>query len=149
MTTEGASLPQADDKSIPRYQPYGWEQWPENPWLSYQFRRTLGYAQLGGASVSECLQVASRINPADKESWHAEWMRVADSNSARAEEAEKAGHLMTARAAWLRASSYYRSAEFRLTADDPRRLATFDRCESTFMSAGKYFSGSPRFQCNK
>jgi predicted alpha/beta-fold hydrolase len=32
------------------------------------------------------------------------------------------------------------SAEFRLTLDDPRRMATFDRCETTFMNAGKYFS---------
>jgi hypothetical protein len=131
---------QANAQSIARYQPYGWEQWPENPWLSYQFRRTLGYAQLGGASVSECMQVGSRVVAADKESWHAEWMRVADNNSARAELAEKAGDIFTARAAWLRASSYYRSAEFRLASEDPRRLPTFARCEATFMSAGKYFS---------
>jgi hypothetical protein len=131
---------QADAQSIPRYQPYGWEQWPENPWLSYQFRRTLGYAQLGGASVSECMQVGSRVVAADKESWHAEWMRVADNNSARAELAEQAGDIFTARAAWLRASSYYRSAEFRLSSEDPRQLPTFARCEATFMSAGKYFS---------
>jgi dienelactone hydrolase len=131
---------QAEAQTIPQYKPYGWEQWPENVWLSYQFRRTLGYAQLGGSTVSECMQVAARIEPADKESWHAEWMRVADRNSALAEEAEKAGHFITARGAWLRASSYYRSAEFRLTLDDPRRMATFDRCETTFMNAGKYFS---------
>jgi hypothetical protein len=40
---------QAEAQTIPQYKPYGWEQWPENVWLSYQFRRTLGYAQLGGA----------------------------------------------------------------------------------------------------
>lgn len=139
MSTSGALPKQADDRPIPRYQPYGWEQWPQDPWLSYQFRRTLGYAQLCGAAVSECMQVASRVVATDKESWHAEWMRVADSNSARAENAEKAGDLFTARDAWLRASSYYRSAEFRLTAEDPRRLPTFARCEETFMSAGRYF----------
>jgi dienelactone hydrolase len=140
MSISDALQPQADDNSVPRYQSYGWEQWPEHAWLSYQFRRTLGYAQLGGASVSECMQVASRVVPADKESWHAEWMRVADRNSERAEQAEKAGDIFTARAAWLRASSYYRSAEFRLTAEDPRRAATFERCETTFMNAGRYFS---------
>ena len=30
---------------------------------------------------------------------------------------------------WLRAADYYRSAEFWLLPDDPRRLATFDKCE--------------------
>jgi hypothetical protein len=140
MSTSGTLQQQPVEKPAPRYQPYGWEQWPENPWLSYQFRRTLGYAQLGGASVSECMQVASRVVPVDKESWHAEWMRVADSNTARAEMAEKEGDVFTARDGWLRASSYYRSAEFRLTIEDPRRLATFGRCEATFMSAGKYFA---------
>lgn len=139
MSPSGTPQQLSDDMSIPRYMPYGWEQWPENPWLSYQFRRTLGYAQLGGASVSECMQVGSRVVPADKESWHAQWMRVADSNSARAELALKDGDIFTARDAWLRASSYYRSAEFRLTAEDPRRLATFARCEETFMNAGKFF----------
>ena len=117
MSNSDALQPQADN-SIPRYRSYGWEQWPEHAWLSYQFRRTLGYAQLGGASVSECMQVASRVVPADKESWHAEWMRVADRNSVRAEQAEKAGDIFTARAAWLRASSYYRSAEFRLADEE-------------------------------
>ena len=26
----------------PHYEPFGWHQWPEHPWLAYQFRRGLG-----------------------------------------------------------------------------------------------------------
>ena len=39
----------------PHYEPFGWHQWPEYPWMSYQFRRALGETQEGGGSVSEAL----------------------------------------------------------------------------------------------
>ena len=64
----------------PHFEPYGWHHWPEYPWLAYQFRRGLGETQEGGGTVSECFQAASRMIPGDKESWHREWMRVADRN---------------------------------------------------------------------
>ena len=67
----------------PHFEPYGWHHWPEHPWLAYQFRRGLGETQEGGGTVSECFQAASRMIPGDKESWHREWMRVADRNEAR------------------------------------------------------------------
>jgi pimeloyl-ACP methyl ester carboxylesterase len=40
----------------------------------------------------------------------------------------------------MRAVDYYRSAEFWLGADDPRRLETFTKCEACFQKAGKYFT---------
>lgn len=113
----------------PHYEPYGWQQWPDHPYLSYQFRRALGETQEGGGAVSECFQAASRMIPGDKESWHAEWIRVADRNRLRGDEAGQAGHVRTAMNCWLRAANYYRHAEFWLPPADPRRLATFTRCE--------------------
>lgn len=113
----------------PHYEPYGWQQWPDHPYLSYQFRRALGETQEGGGAVSECFQAASRMIPGDKESWHAEWIKVADRNRLRGDEAEQAGHVRTAMNCWLRAANYYRHAEFWLPPTDPRRLATFTRCE--------------------
>ena len=124
----------------PHYEPCGWHHWPEFPWMSYQFRRALGETQAGGGAVSVCFQAASRMIPGSKESWHTEWMRVADQADRYATQAEQAGRLMTASAAWLRATNYYRSAEFWLEADDPRRLATFTRCEESFFNASKYFT---------
>jgi dienelactone hydrolase len=124
----------------PHYEPFGWHHWPEHPWLSYQFRRQLGETQEGGGAVSECFQAAARMVPGDEESWHAEWMRVADRNRLRGDQAEAAGNVFTAKACWLRATNYYRSAEFWLAPDDPRRMATFDRCEEVFAKAGKYFN---------
>lgn len=124
----------------PHYEPFGWHHWPEYPWLSYQFRRALGETQPGGGAVSECFQAAARMVPGDVESWHAEWLRVADRNRERGDAAERDGHVLSARAAWLRATDYYRSAEFWLAADDPRRLETFTRCEECFAKAGRYFT---------
>ena len=76
----------------------------------------------GGGSVSECFLAASRMKPGDKESWHREWKRVADFNHKRGDEELAKGHVQTAKNCWLRASEYYRQAEFWLTPDDPRRL---------------------------
>jgi acetyl esterase/lipase len=113
----------------PRYEPFGWHHWPEHFFMSYQFRRALGETQEGGGAVSEVFQAASRMKPGDLESWHVEWLRVAQRNDRRGDEEEKAGHIRTAMSCWLRAADYYRSAEFWLLPDDPRRLATFDKSE--------------------
>ncbi len=113
----------------PRYEPFGWQHWPDHPWMSYQFRRGLGETQEGGGAVSECFQAASRMIPGDLESWHAEWMVVARRNHRRGDEALRARHVRTAQNCWLRAANYYRHAEFWLPAHDARRLATFELME--------------------
>ena len=129
----------------PRYEPFGWHHWPEHFFMSYQFRRALGETQEGGGAVSEVFQAASRMKPGDDESWHAEWLRVAERNDARGDVEEKAGHIRTAMNCWLRAADYYRSAEFWLLRDDPRRLATFDKCERASQKWMKYLdpAGEP------
>jgi acetyl esterase/lipase len=115
--------------NVPHYEPFGWHQWPEHFFMSYQFRRALGETQEGGGAVSEVFQAASRMKPGDAGSWHDQWLHVARRNDARGDAEEKAGHLRTAMNCWLRAADYYRSAEFWLLPDDPRRLPTFDQCE--------------------
>lgn len=107
--------------------------------MSYQLRRVLGETQEGGGAISEVFRAASRIDPGDAESWHREWLRLADSNRERGYRAEEHGHVTTAIACWLRAANYYRSAEFWLSPDDPRRLDAFGKCEECFQSAGTYF----------
>lgn len=113
-----------------RYEPFGWEHWPDYPMWSYQFRRGLGEIQEGGGAVSETFQAASRMTPGDDESWHREFMRIADRNFERGDISLSAGHLQTARNCWLRAANYYRQAEFWLHGEDPRRQSTFDKGEA-------------------
>ncbi|HYX62915.1 MAG TPA: hypothetical protein VE935_01705, partial [Burkholderiales bacterium] len=127
--------------SAPRYEPFGWHHWPEHFFMSYQFRRALGETQEGGGAVSEVFLAASRMKPGDAESWHAEWLRIAEHNDKRGDAEEAAGHIRTAMNCWLRAADYYRSAEFWLRPDDPRRLATFDKCEHASGKWLRYVGG--------
>jgi dienelactone hydrolase len=123
-----------------KYEPFGWHHWEDHFFLSYQFRRALGETQEGGGAVSECFQAASRMKP-DLESWHREWLVVAERNDKRGDEAEERGHIRTAMNCWLRAADYFRSAEFWLQPDDPRRLPTFDRCERASRKWLRYLPG--------
>ncbi|HET7671224.1 MAG TPA: alpha/beta hydrolase [Burkholderiales bacterium] len=123
-----------------KYEPFGWHHWEDHFFLSYQFRRALGETQEGGGAVSECFQAASRMKP-DLESWHREWLVVAERNDRRGDEAEQKGHIRTAMNCWLRAADYYRSAEFWLLPDDPRRMATFDKCERASHKWLRYLPG--------
>jgi dienelactone hydrolase len=125
----------------PHYEPFGWHHWEDHFFWSYQFRRGLGETQEGGGAVSEVFQAASRMKPGDDDSWHEEWLRIADRNFLRGEAEERAGHIRTAMNCWLRAADYYRNGEFWLLPDDPRRLATFDKCEKASQKWLKYVGG--------
>jgi dienelactone hydrolase len=126
---EALAINQVAPGQLPHYEPYGWQHWPDHPWMSYQFRRALGETQEGGGSVSELFLAASRMAPGDLDSWHRELLKVSDNNMRRGDAEEAAGHIRTAMNCWLRAADMYRSAEFWLPHDDPRRLATFGKCE--------------------
>src|SRR6266851_3675518 len=94
--------------------------------FSFELLRAVGYAPYGGADLGECLATAERIKEGDLESWHTEWLRTAERIQAIAEEALAKQHAISAREAFLRASNYYRTAEFFLHTDptDPRVAAT-------------------------
>lgn len=111
------------------YAPEGWLQWPDDSDFSFQFVRILAAAQEGASTIGECFQTAGRIAAGDRESWHAEWMKTGHASRARAEEAEEKGYAETAKANWIRATNYYRSAEFFLDPQDDRRLPNFDLIE--------------------
>jgi dienelactone hydrolase len=129
----------SNDKNA-HYEPYGWHQWPEFPWMSYQFRRALGETQEGGGSVSECFQAANNMIPGDEESWHKEWLIVGERNMKRGDQAEVNNHIITAQQCWLRAADYLREAEFWLGHDDPRRIQTFDKIEYCTKKWGQYLN---------
>ncbi len=127
--TEAKLIDAVVTDTTPHYEPYGWHHWPQFPWPSYQYRRALGETQEGGGTVSESFLAASRMIPGDYDSWHDEWMVVASNNFRRGEAEEAKGHIQTAMNCYLRAADMYRSAEFWLEADDPRRMPTFEQAE--------------------
>jgi pimeloyl-ACP methyl ester carboxylesterase len=91
--------------------------------------RVLGAAQEGASTISECFQAGTRIVPGDDETWYSEWKSLGHRNQERAEVALAGGFIQTARDNWLRAANYFRSAEFFLHHDDPRRLELLDLIE--------------------
>ncbi|HYQ17324.1 MAG TPA: alpha/beta fold hydrolase, partial [Polyangiaceae bacterium] len=93
-----------------------------DPEFSFQLLRVLGSAASHQADVGEGLAVADRIVEGDFESWAREWTRAASRLEAAADASLAAGHRVSASDTYLRATNYYRAAEFYLHGDanDPR-----------------------------
>jgi alpha-beta hydrolase superfamily lysophospholipase len=108
-----------------------------DPLYDFQLQRTLGYTLSGGADINECLYTAGRIKEGDDASWYAAWRATADRIYASAEKCLAAGHRVSARQAFLRASNYFRTAEFFLHSNphDPRILKTWGLSREAFHRA--------------
>lgn len=110
--------------------------------FSFELIRALGYAPYGGADLGECLTTAARIREGDMESWYVEWNRTADRIAAIGDGCAAAGRTVSAREAYLRASNYYRVAEFFLVAldpEDPRARKAAAQSRRTFAEAAARF----------
>jgi hypothetical protein len=99
-----------------------------------QWLRTAGHAHAGGADLGECLAAADAIREADLESWRDVWMDQADRLAAEGESCLKAGRLVSAHGAFLRASNYYRTAYVFLLRPEPdaRLKETYRRHREAF-----------------
>ena len=100
--------------------------------FSFQLLRMASHGTYGGSQIGEVLATANRIHEGDFESWHREWSRAAERIEAIANTSLQESHRISARQAFLRASNYYRTAEFFLAPDDPRRMGTYEKSRSTF-----------------
>lgn len=106
--------------------------------FSFETLRAVGYTAYGGADIGEVITTAERIPPGDTESWYREWRALADRIAAIADKCAADGHAVSANSAYLRASNYYRTAEFFLRDDpwnDPRASDTSARAIHAFRNA--------------
>ena len=87
--------------------------------LDAQTLRQAGSAPYGGADIGECLAAAGRVRGTDLTSWHDAWVSAAASALAVAEGALDAGRTETARLAFWRSSSYFRTASVMLMGTPP------------------------------
>ena len=94
-------------------------------WLFYE-------AVQGGADTNELFQAARKIRSGNSEDWHDAFYDLGDRIKAIADEADAAGHDVTAGQAYWRAFTYYRSAERVLPGKDPRKLPMYERCIECF-----------------
>src|SRR5918911_5556151 len=92
---------------------------------------------LDGCPLGEVATTASRIGEGDRDGWYREWSVTADRIAAVGEESASAGHAVSARDAYLRASSYYRTAYLPLYGSpvDPRLVEAFDKETTVFQKA--------------
>ncbi len=108
-----------------------------DPEFAFELERTLAAAYAGEADTGECLATASRIKEGDFESWYAEWKKTADHFRADGDKSLAAGHNVTAREAYYRTATYYRTAEFFLHGNpsDPRIVETWEKSRDAFRDA--------------
>ncbi len=80
--------------------------------FNYQLIRTLGVADYGGSTVGECLAVVAEIVDGSPQSWAMAFERLAQRVEERGRSCLTAGRRVSARDHLLRASTYYRTAEY-------------------------------------
>ncbi|MCX5214568.1 alpha/beta fold hydrolase [Kitasatospora sp. NBC_00240] len=115
---------------------------PNNIQFWYETLRSMSHIAYGGADFGEVVATGERITEGDYASWYTEWTATADQVSGQAEKALAAGHRVSARDGFLRASNYYRSAEFFLHGHpcDPRHDHAYDRSVACFRAAAALFT---------
>ena len=105
-----------------------------------QFLRTLDHAPLG-AQIGEAWTIAAQIRVGDAASWYNAWSSYADRLYDLAVESHAAGHWVSARNAFLRASNYYRTAYIFMFAlpIDPRVIEAYEKQTNSFQKAAALF----------
>jgi pimeloyl-ACP methyl ester carboxylesterase len=99
--------------------------------LDAQLVRAVGTAAYGGADLGECLATARRIDERDLDSWFEQWSATAAMVAQLAEREATAGHRESARLAYLRASTYHRTAGVMLLGPPlDRRLVSAYRAQA-------------------
>lgn len=110
--------------------------------FSFETLRAAGFAAYGGADLGEVLVTARSIPDGDEEVWLREWKATAERVHTIGSQALAAGHPVSAREALLRASNYYRTAEFfrrAHPATDPEVALLSTRSRETFEAAATLF----------
>ncbi|MFH1039023.1 MAG: alpha/beta fold hydrolase [PVC group bacterium] len=107
----------------------------ENPEFDFQLLRSLGVVFAGGGSVGEVLTVAAAIGEPTPEKWVKEFSTMADKVEQEAARCRKLGRNVSARSLFLRASMYYRAAEYFLDLDSPEHDPMGLKSRDAFRSA--------------
>ena len=115
---------------------------PGNAQFWYETLRSFGQIAYGGGDFGEVVAISGHITEGGYDSWHDAYLAAADRIAAEADDALRAGHRVSARDGLLRASSYYRSADFFLQGhpDDPPHYRAYDRSVECFQQAAALFT---------
>ncbi|MEC3981209.1 alpha/beta hydrolase family protein [Amycolatopsis sp. H20-H5] len=115
---------------------------PEDVQFWYETLRLFGHTSYGGSEFGEILSTSEKITVGDYDSWHDAWLATAERVAAEAARSLEAGHEVSARDGYLRAATYYRSAEFFLhgNPDDPRVEYAYTRNVECFHAAAALYT---------
>ena len=107
-----------------------------------QLQRGVSYAPYGLADLGEAMATAERIASEDRDSWYSEWFATGELARTAAEESRGDGHRESARLAFLRASNWFRMAEFyvRDSDEDGRSTRAFRAAQDAFAAALQLFT---------
>lgn len=108
--------------------------------MDWVFKRTLEFMNENAAEIAECLYAAKRINEEDGETWIEEWSALAARVEASGDESLSKGHIISAREAFMRASNYYRTAEYGTPPTHSRFHKLWERSVDSFHKACPLFS---------
>ncbi len=111
----------------------------QDPEMDFQFLRSLGADCYGGGSVGELLGAAEGIEDGNPASWSAAFGALAERVERDARGRLALGHTVSARDAFLRASSYYRAAEYYGEAKQENTRAWGSKCRETFLAGAALF----------
>jgi pimeloyl-ACP methyl ester carboxylesterase len=110
----------------------------KNEAYSFETLRAAGAAPYDGADLGEVIATARAIKQGDDDSWLREWGATAERVHGLADACLAAGHRVSARQAYLRASNYYRTADFfrrENPSGDELVLSLARRSRETFVQA--------------
>jgi len=102
--------------------------------FEFQFLITLGQTYERAADVGECFAAAAEITDGDYDSWFDTFSELAERIRGEAEASAAAGHVVSAREAYLRAATYYAQASFFAdgTHDPTRLVPTWEAHRAAF-----------------
>lgn len=114
----------------------------DDPEFWFEISRLFGAADYGGALFGEVIAIAKAIKSGDYDSWYDAHTVFADRLANEAAGQLKKDHKISARDSYLRACSYYRSAEFFLHADpqDPRVKRAYERSVGCYKASAALFT---------
>jgi pimeloyl-ACP methyl ester carboxylesterase len=112
--------------------------------FSFETLRAAGFSADGGSDLGEILVTAAKIGEGDEDAWYREWKITADRIYKIGQGSLGRDHKISAREAFLRASNYYRVAEFYRRKDpvnDPEVRALLKLSRETFLKAAALLDG--------
>ncbi|BBY67223.1 alpha/beta hydrolase family protein [Mycolicibacterium helvum] len=112
--------------------------------FKFETLRAAGFAADAGSDIGEVVVTTAQIPEGDEDAWTAAWKATAERTAQRGEDSLEIGDTVSAREAFLRASSYYRSAEFYRRQDplnDPAVLELSRLSKDYMVKGGQLLDG--------